>query len=414
MAKRATPEDEKKKRKVHKDGLVPTKSGGWKFRVYIAGTKKGPRRQFTLPRGTPRAEALALLKAEQARAAGRAGKPILRKFTLAELAKPYQEDLRTRGAAESTLAGIEMFLRCHAIPEFGHRRIVDIKPAEIESWLARLVVDGLKPSTVNLFWRMFRALVRRAVALGWLEKDPWPVGAVRPRPTDGGRTDFLTPEEFDRLMHAMDDPIRWEAYARQVGRGPRPTSPAEYRARILSSLDVFRVQLGTASRPGEIVALTWADVDLQAGTVSIKMPKVRKAKLVPMTPDVRAAIERQPRGLPAARVFLRPDGKPWERGDLYYAFRALRRLAGLRASLTPHAIRHSAASWLVAAGQSLPAVRDALGHSDIAQTARYAHLNLDGLRATFGTLQRAEQSGRRHRVATYDGSVAGHPTANKG
>jgi hypothetical protein len=72
--------DGKKKRKLSKDGLVQTKSGGWKFRVYVAGTKAGPRRQFTLPRGTTRVEARARLKAEQARAAGRVGKPILWKF----------------------------------------------------------------------------------------------------------------------------------------------------------------------------------------------------------------------------------------------------------------------------------------------------------------------------------------------
>ena len=69
---------------------------------------------------------------------------------------------------------------------------------------------------------------------------------------------------------------------------------------------------------------------------------------------------------------------------------------------------------MIAAGQSLPAVRDALGHADVSQTARYAHLNLDGLRATFGALESVEMSGRRPQSATATGSVVTFPPANKG
>ena len=396
-------------------GLHLDHKGRWTFRIYVAGTKRGPRRKFILEKGTTRSEAVAKMRAEQARAAGRAGKPIQRKFTVAELAQPYLDDLKIRGSAENTVATAERIIRCHLVPEFGKRRIVDIKPAEVEAWMARRVADGANPSSVNAGWRYLRALVRRGVALGWIAADPWPVGAVRPRPTEGGRTDFLTPEEWDRLVHALDDPIRWEAYARTASAAPGAPTPGVYRARLAAALDVFRVQLGTASRPGEILVLTWGDVDLEAGTVSIRMPKVRKAKLVPMAPDVRAAIERQPRGIGAALVFLRPDGrKPWDRRLLSGAFSALRRLAGLRTGLSPHSLRHSAASWMIAAGQSLPAVRDALGHADISQTARYAHLNLDGLRATFGALQAVEMSGRGPQGATTNGSVATFTPANKG
>jgi integrase len=406
--------DGKKKRKRSKDGLVQTPSGGWRFRVYVAGTKAGPRRQFTLPKGTTRTEARAILKAEQARAAGRAGKPILRKFTLAELAEPYQEDLKTRGAAKNTLDIVARLLRCHVLPEFGRRRIVDIKPAEVEAWLSRRVEAGANPSSANAAWGVLRALVRRAVALGWLEKNPWPIGSIRPRPTDGGRIDFLTPVEWDHLVHALDDRLRWEAYARQASNAPRAVSPVEYRARLVAALDLFRVQLATASRPGEIIALTWRDVDLEAGTIAIRMSKVRKVKLVPMSPDVRETIERQPRGTPAAHVFLRPGGRSWDRGALYLAFRVLARLSGLRARLSPHSLRHSAASWMIAAGQSLPAVRDALGHSDVTQTAKYSHLNLDGLRKAFGALENAELTGRRHLGATSATSSATYPATTKG
>ncbi len=266
----------------------------------------------------------------------------------------------------------------------------------------------------SLGWTVLNALVRRAVALGWLEKNPWPVGSIRRRPTDGGRIDFLTPQEWDALLHALDDGLRWEAYALQACRAPRAPSPDAFRTLVASSLDLFTVQLGTASRPGEIVALTWQDVDLQAGTLGIRMAKVRKVKLVPMSPDVRAAIERQPRGLPAAPVFTRPDGKAWTTDSLYRAFRALRRLAGLRASLSPHSLRHSAASWMIAAGQSLPAVRDALGHTDIGQTARYSHLNLDGLRKAFETLENAKSAFGRHPGATSSGTLSTHPSVTKG
>ena len=265
-------------------GLHLDLKGRWTFRLYTAGTKQGPRRKFILEKGTTRAEAVAAMKAEQARAAGRAGKPIQRKFTVAELAQPYLDDLKTRGAAEGTLNTAERIIRCHIVPAFGPRRIVDIRPAEVEAWLARRVEGGAKPSSVNLGWRYLRALVRRSVALGWLPSSPWPPGAVRPRPTEGGKTDFLTPQEWDLFSCAINDPLRWEAYARTVAHSPKAPPLDVYRARLVAAVDVFRVQLGTASRPGEIVALTWGDVDLEAGTISIRMPKVRRAKLVPMSP----------------------------------------------------------------------------------------------------------------------------------
>jgi integrase len=372
-------------------GLHLNRRGCWTFRIYLNKSKAGPRRQVTLPFGTSKEKANRIFAAEKAMAAGRAGKHVTRPFTFEELANPYQEDLETRGRARSTIEAVDSLFRVHLIPYFGKKPIEDIAAAEVEKWMAARVTHGEKPAapaTINLGWNHLKAFVRRAVALGWLEKNPWPVGAIKPRKTAGGRTDYFTRAEWDRFRRAVDlSPVKTEAYFRKVGGTPHAPTPREYRARVEKSIDVFTVQLYTASRSGEIIGMVWGDVDLAAGSIGIRMPKTGKTKTIPLMAEVRAPIERQSRGLPAAPVFTMPDGKPWTAGELYRTFRTLRRLAGLPARYTTHTLRHTAASWMAEAGLPDSAIRHALGHSSVAMTARYSHVNLDGLRVAFGALE---------------------------
>jgi integrase len=395
-------------------GLHLNSRGCWTFRIYQNKSKAGPRRQTTLPFGTSKEKANRIFAAEKAMAAGRAGRHVTRPFTFEELAAPYLEDLKTRGRARSTIEAVDALFRVHLIPYFGKKPIEDITAAEVEKWMSARVTRGERaaaPATINLGWNHLKAFVRRAVALGWLEKNPLPVGAIKPRKTAGGRTDYFTRAEWDLFRRALDlNPVRTEAYFRKVGGTPHAPTPREYRARVAKAIDLFTVQLYTASRSGEIIGMVWGDVDLVAGSIGIRMPKVGKTKTVPLASDARAAIERQPRGLPAAPVFTMPDGKPWTAGELYTAFRTLRRLAGLPPRYSTHTLRHTAASWMAEAGLPDSAIRHALGHSSVAMTARYSHVNLDGLRVAFGALERI----RDHDSATTQDSERPYTTDSKG
>ena len=376
-------------------GLHRLPDGKWRFRLYVDGSKAGRRKLFTLPKSYTPAQALAFYRAEQAKAAARAGRPLPRGWTLADAGAEYMTELGTRGAAPATIRTLEGQLRVHLVPAFGTRRLDTIRPAGVETWAAQLAEDGSAPASVNLIVATLRRIIGRAVAWGWIDRNPLPPGSVRPRPTQGGRITYLSPDEWQRFQTAIDDPLRWETHARAVANSPRSTDPVVYRRSLVASLDVFRFLLYSGSRIGEACALRWENVDLENGTVTIPMPKVRRPKLIPLSDELRAVLEARPRGTPAGFVFTPPSRQPWTPKTLSHLFYARAKLAGIRSSLSPHSLRHTFASWAVAAGEDLVNVRDALGHSNITQTAKYSHLNLDALRKTFDTVGAVDKSIRR-------------------
>lgn len=390
----------KRAERAKKEGLQQLPDGRWRFRLYIDGTKAGRRKMFTLPKNLTPAEAKARYRAEQAKAAARAGKPIPRGWTLADASVDYLAELRTRGAAANTIKNADVMLRCHLLPRFGALRLDAIRPTDVEAWASERAGKGAAPSTINLSVTLLKTIVRRAIVWQWIERDPLPFGSVRARPTPGGKITFLTPEEWERFQTALDGPLKWEAYARAVANAPSGPDPETYRKSLHASMEVFRFLLYTATRAGEACSLRWEDVDFDAGVLSIPMPKVRRAKSVPILANLAAVLATRPRGTPASLVFTQPNGKPWHPQILRHHFQALGRLAGIRACLTPHSLRHTFASWSMATGGNLVALRDALGHSNVAQTAKYAHLDLTALRKTFAVIGTVERSTRRQSGAT--------------
>ena len=71
-----------------------------------------------------------------------------------------------------------------------------------------------------------------------------------------------------------------------------------------------------------------------------------------------------------------------------------RRLAELRAELTPHSLRHTFASWLAIAGTPLRTIQELLGHRDLRMTIRYAHLSPAHLREAVEAIGTAEKPNR--------------------
>jgi integrase len=160
--------------------------------------------------------------------------------------------------------------------------------------------------------------------------------------------------------------------------------------------------LGVVSgcRPGELYALTWADVDLKAGTIAVTKTLARIGGEWTVTaPKTRAGVrtvtlpaegvqaltlqrERQDRwrnrpawqGWRADLVFTTPSGQPLHGGKVARALRGECERLGVR-HLTPHQLRHLHASLLLAEGLPVPAVAARLGHANPNVTmAVYAHL----------------------------------------
>jgi integrase len=180
----------------------------------------------------------------------------------------------------------------------------------------------------------------------------------------------------------------------------------------------WRAALGLAGygglRIGEMRALTWADVDLAAGNVSVRrsMPRTGTAakapkteagtRTVPLLPALRRLIVawklRAPHSQPTDLVIGTPAGKPVAERNLRRALESAKetaKLDGLEERLSWHSLRHSFASMLATA-LALPAttLAELVGHADAGFTLRvYARDGRDTATVVKDVLARASGAG---------------------
>jgi integrase/recombinase XerC len=188
----------------------------------------------------------------------------------------------------------------------------------------------------------------------------------------------------------------------RVKRGvPRPMSPADAIALAEDAADaaslpwiaardlaVLLLLYGAGLRVGEAVGLTGAVLPL-GPTLSV-IGKRAKTRIVPLLPQVRAAIEEYLRLCPygtarEAPLFRGAKGGPLSADLVRRAVRGARGRLGLSERTTPHALRHSFATHLLGRGADLRSLQELLGHASLSSTQIYtavdaAHL-LDVYRA---------------------------------
>lgn len=209
------------------------------------------------------------------------------------------------------------------------------------------------------------AVLAGAVADGLIERSP-AKGTRLPRTIrHDSESRFLTPTEFAAVVEHL---------------------PERHRLPLL-------MLGGTGMRWGELEALTVADVNPGAATVRItkavkygigseravgppKTERSRRTVTLPSTlvSELRPLLLR-PRTAP---LFVSTDGSPVRHHAVYRAWKRACAAAGIEPAPGLHAVRHSHASWLIAAGVPLPVIQARLGHSSISITVDvYGHLTPD-------------------------------------
>jgi integrase len=233
------------------------------------------------------------------------------------------------------------------------KRLEALRPSDIEAWV--LGLEGAASTVRGAFTALSRCL-DVAVRDGLLSRNPC---ASVDRPSGGSaEAVFLDMAQVRALIDACDP---W------------------MRAAVL-------VMATTGIRRGELLALRWADIDLAAGTLRVTGTVVRTKTdgLVRTAPKSAAGIRTVPlppvavkalrRGLPHAPVFPSEAGGWVEPRNFSRRFAKVAAAAGLPHA-TPHALRHSAATAMIAAGVPVPVVSDMLGHGDIRVTVgTYTHV----------------------------------------
>ena len=97
--------------------------------------------------------------------------------------------------------------------------------------------------------------------------------------------------------------------------------------------------------------------------------------------DVRPRLRTHARKDPGDVLFLSRTGRPLDRVRIYQVVQAACKSAGLAVACSPHALRHSFATHLVAGGADLRSVQEMLGHASLQTTQVYTHVDHERLRA---------------------------------
>jgi integrase/recombinase XerD len=177
----------------------------------------------------------------------------------------------------------------------------------------------------------------------------------------------LSPDAVEKLLHA-----------------PQPQDRFYYRDRAL-----LETLYATGSRASEVVGLSLPDVHLDGGFCKCQ-GKGGKERIVPLAKPAIDAIEAylhqlRPRlvrsGSDTSRVFVSRGGKALTREMLWVLVKKYVRRSGLNAKVSPHTLRHSFATHLLAGGADLRTVQELLGHANIRTTQHYTHVDRDRLRA---------------------------------
>lgn len=198
-----------------------------------------------------------------------------------------------------------------------------------------------------------RSFLRFARARGWISRD---MGALVPSPrAERELPRFLSVEEMRELVEAPDLSTRLGVRDRAL----------------------FEVLYGCGLRVSEVVGLNWQDVDLKNGWLRV-MGKGSKERMAPLGGPAREALAALPDQEPGP-LFKNAQGtRLSSRSVARILVKHLVRVASAR-TLSPHGLRHSFATHLLAAGADLRTIQELLGHARLATTQRYTHVDLGAL-----------------------------------
>ncbi len=257
----------------------------------------------------------------------------------------------------SAIRGYEASLVLRVLPALGGLRLSEVRRVDLQDFADRLCADRLDPSTVRNTLMPLRAIFRRAVARGEVAVNP--TSGLELAAMEGARDRIASPAEAAELLAALPE-----------------------RDRALWATAMY-----TGLRRGELLALSWEDVDLAAGVIRVEWswdakegtvaPKSRAGRrTVPIPAVLRDyLVEHKLRsGRRDGLVFGTSYARPFTPSNV----RKRANAAWARAGLEPiglHECRHTFASLMIAADVNAKALSAYMGHSSVTITLdRYGHL----------------------------------------
>ena len=289
-----------------------------------------------------------------------------------DLIAQYEEHLvLVRNLSDNSIRGYISDLNSllEHINKLGVREFKDLELKHIRSWLAYLQTNGASRATLARRIVSIRAFTYWAASQKWIDSD---IGASLEVPKPQRKLpDVLNQDEAQTVVAAMQT---------RVNEEPTPEN--------LRDLAIIEVLYASGIRVSELCGLNLRDLDFERNTLQV-LGKGNKERVVPIgIPAVRAlksylesARESFRNELSADAVFLGTRGK---RIDQRIARAVVNdAMQAIGSNMSPHGLRHTAATHLLEGGADLRTVQEILGHSSLATTQIYTHVSPERLKEAY-------------------------------
>ncbi len=282
-----------------------------------------------------------------------------------------------RGLSEHTLAAYRRDLNRYVgyLAARGRQSVEEVLEEDVAGYVEvlRTGSDGGRPLAVSSAGRAVvavRGWHRFALREGQAGHDP--SAQVRAPATIRRLPKALSTDDVERLLEAAS-----------LGEGPVP----------LRDRALLELLYGTGARISEAVGLSADDLDLDEGTIRL-FGKGRRERVVPIGRYaigameaylVRARPELARAGRGTTALFLNQRGGPLSRQSAWAVLQVAGERAGLGEHVSPHTLRHSFATHLLAGGADVRVVQELLGHASVTTTQIYTQVTVQTMREVYAT-----------------------------
>lgn len=243
------------------------------------------------------------------------------------------------------------------MPHFGTMYLAQVTAGDVQRYLDSLKSSGFKrgkkefsysPARINRYRSFLSGIFTEAKRRGYVDQNP--ASSSRKLEEDNIRVRCLSDVEETKLTTLCEDWLR----------------------------PIIRFALATGMRRGEILGLTWDDIDRDTRRIRVQHTKTKRTRYVRLRKAAEAALEDVPQMTRDGRLIpwifaSSVTGEPYTRWEVRHGFERAVRRAGVK-DVRMHDLRHTLATRLYRETKDLQAVQKVLGHSIITTTTRYAHV----------------------------------------
>ena len=314
-------------------------------------------------------EELGMREAEAARKAEQEQLKAKENITFSEFFETVYVPIAKQNVKERTFNTQVGHYRYWLRPVVGRFIFREITPFHLEKIKKNLLQAGRAPRTLQSVFAVFRQTWNLAKLQGLIGEDT-PTRKVKLPRFDNKRVRYLIYEEAEMLLN-------------------------ELRKRSTQLYNISLLALHTGMRASEIFNLTWGNVDLDNGILTIPDSKSGRTRYAYLTEKTKAMLkDLQGNQSKNELVFKNKKGKKIV--EISKAFREAVKILKLNEGITDrrqrvcfHTLRHTFASWMAQNGVDLYLIKELLGHSTIQLTERYSHLRRESLQSATAVFDKA-------------------------